>query len=179
LHTSDHGCSDYVVSSYTPSIEALLKAQEGSLTTSKADARALLIDEAVAPGLPRLYGVGEEMKVIERSLGKTGVEYSRIAHVTDGATRDKVANRLLDATIVHFACHGQENSMEPLQSGFKLRDKTLTIEDLMKLDMPKAIFAFLSACETAKGNQERPDFNVHLSAAMLFVGFKSIIGTLW
>jgi CHAT domain-containing protein len=168
-----------VVSSYTPSIGALLKAQEGSLITSKADARALLIDEAVTPGLPRLYAVGDEMKVIETILETNNVEYSRVAHVTDGATRDKVANRLLDATIVHFACHGQENSMEPLQSGFKLRDQTLTIQDLMKLDMPKATLAFLSACETAKGNQESPDLNINLSAAMLFVGFKSVIGTLW
>jgi CHAT domain-containing protein len=49
----------------------------------------------------------------------------------------------------------------------------------MKLDLKDAVFAFLSACETAKGDTEQPDQAIHLAAAMLFVGFKSIVATMW
>lgn len=37
----------------------------------------------------------------------------------------------------------------------------------------------LSACETATGDSEQPDQAVHLAAAMLFVGFRSVIATMW
>jgi CHAT domain-containing protein len=173
------GCSDYVVSSYIPSIGALMKAKHGLRAILKIQAKAVLIDEAVAPGFPRLHGVKEEIDVVERLLETNGLDSSRIAHIVGGATVERVIHRLQDASIVHFACHGMEDDENPLKSGFKLRDGTLTIEDLMRLNMPKALFAFLSACETAKGNQKQPDYNVHLSAAMLFVGFRSVIGTLW
>jgi CHAT domain-containing protein len=156
-----------------------MKAKNNLRAIPKAQASAVLIDEAVAPGLPRLYGVKEEIVVVESLLETNGLDSSRIAHVVEGATVERVMHRLQDASIVHFACHGMENSEDPLKSGFKLRDGTLTIEKLMRLNMPKALFAFLSACETAKGNQKQPDYNVHLSAAMLFVGFRSVIGTLW
>jgi CHAT domain-containing protein len=46
----------------------------------------------------------------------------------------------------------------------------------MGLRLPSSVFAFLSACETAKGSSQQ---GVHLSTAMLFCGFRSVIGTLW
>jgi len=49
----------------------------------------------------------------------------------------------------------------------------------MTLNLPRASLAFLSACETAKGCAEQPDQVLHLAAAMLFVGFPSVIGTMW
>jgi hypothetical protein len=156
-----------------------MKAKHGLRAIPKIQAKAVLIDEAVAPGLPRLHGVKEEIVVVERLLETNGLDSSRIAHIVGGATVERVMHRLQDASIVHFACHGKEDDENPLKSGFKLRDGTLMIEELMRLNMPKALFAFLSACETAKGNQKQPDYNVHLSAAMLFVGFRSVIGTLW
>jgi CHAT domain-containing protein len=49
----------------------------------------------------------------------------------------------------------------------------------MDLDLKDAFLAFLSACETAKGDKEQPDQTVDLAAAMLFVGFRSVIATMW
>jgi len=49
----------------------------------------------------------------------------------------------------------------------------------MKLNLPRASLAFLSACETAKGSADQPDQVLHLAATMLFVGFPSVIGTMW
>jgi CHAT domain-containing protein len=67
----------------------------------------------------------------------------------------------------------------PLESHFVLRDGPLSIEALMKVELPNAVFAFLSACETAKGDRDQPDQAVHLAASMLFCGFRSVIATMW
>ena len=60
-----------------------------------------------------------------------------------------------------------------------LSDGKLSVSQLMHTTIPEAGFAFLSACETAKGDGRQPDQAVHLAAAMMFVGFKSIVGTMW
>jgi CHAT domain-containing protein len=49
----------------------------------------------------------------------------------------------------------------------------------MSLNLPNAFLAILSACETAKGDASQPDQSVHLAAAMLYIGFKSVVGTMW
>jgi CHAT domain-containing protein len=83
------------------------------------------------------------------------------------------------ANIVHLACHGIQDIGDATQSGFCLGDGRLTIAKLMELKLDDAFLAFLSACETAKGDKEQPDQAIHLAAAMLFSGFKSVIATMW
>jgi len=90
-----------------------------------------------------------------------------------------VLSRITQANILHLASHGFQHPTDPLQSGFVLRDRMLTISELMALNHPNAFLAFLSACETAKGDEQQPDQAVHLAATMLFAGFRSVIGTMW
>lgn len=96
-----------------------------------------------------------------------------------GITRQTALNLLPQASILHLASHGQQQSDWPLNSGFLLRDEKLTISDIMRQSLPNAFLAFLSACETAKGLDELPEESVHLASAMLFAGFKSVIATMW
>lgn len=96
-----------------------------------------------------------------------------------GVTVPEVLDNLPTASILHLACHGEQDATNPLESGFCLRDGRLTIGELMKLNLQNAFFAFLSACETAKGDSKQPDQAVHLAAAILFVGFRSVIATMW
>jgi hypothetical protein len=84
-----------------------------------------------------------------------------------------------DATILHLACHGIQNVSKPLESGFIMHDRMMQVADLLRLDLPKARLAFLSACETAQGDMKRPDEVLHLAATMLYAGFKSVVGTMW
>ena len=49
----------------------------------------------------------------------------------------------------------------------------------MRTALPHARFAFLSACQTAMGDANLPDEDVHLAAAMLAVGYGSVVGTSW
>lgn len=37
----------------------------------------------------------------------------------------------------------------------------------------------MSACHSAKGDPTAPDEALHLAAALQFVGFRSVVGTLW
>jgi CHAT domain-containing protein len=60
-----------------------------------------------------------------------------------------------------------------------MKDKTITLSELMPLNLPNAFLAVLSACETAKGDEAQPDQTVHLAAAMLHAGFKSVVATMW
>lgn len=47
------------------------------------------------------------------------------------------------------------------------------------MHLPNADLVFLSACETATGHKILPEEVIHLAAAMLFIGFKGAIGTMW
>jgi hypothetical protein len=66
-----------------------------------------------------------------------------------------------------------------MQSSFCLGDGQLTIARLMQLRLNDTFLAFLSACETAKGDKDQLDQVMHLAAAMLFSGFKSVVATMW
>jgi CHAT domain-containing protein len=60
-----------------------------------------------------------------------------------------------------------------------MKDELLTVSKLMSLNLPRSFVAILSACETAKGDASQPDQAIHLTATMLYAGFRSVIGTLW
>ena len=91
---------------------------------------------------------------------------------------DKILLDVPAASIVHLACHGQQNS-NPLDSALILDDGQLTVAQLMQLSLQNASLVFLSACETAMGDAKLPDEVIHLAAALLFVGFRGAVGTMW
>jgi CHAT domain-containing protein len=82
-------------------------------------------------------------------------------------------------SILHLACHGFHDPQDSLHSGFVMADGLLTVDMLMSLNLTKGFLAFLSACETARGDGRQPDQAINLATAMLFVGFKSVVGTMW
>jgi CHAT domain-containing protein len=173
-------CSDFVVSSYTPTISALLRAQAKAALVAAASVDVLLIGEDCAsdPSMNRLWSVRDELEYIEttakaRQLGRT------IDTLSGTATIERVTDRIRSANFVHLACHGIQDRSDALESGFHLRNGRLTVSKLMELDLDKAWFAYLSACETAKGDAGQPDQVIHLAAAMMFAGFKSVVATMW
>jgi hypothetical protein len=99
--------------------------------------------------------------------------------IGDTAIGTRVADVLKSTNITHIACHGTQDAADAHSSGFCLSDGNLTVSHLMDLDLKDAFFAFLSACETAKGDEKQPDQTIHLAAAMLFVGFRSVVATMW
>jgi CHAT domain-containing protein len=144
--------------------------------------KALLVAAPEVPGLESLPTTVDEIAQISRLLPTDAVlPFGDVEPKGRqlGADLAMVTTRLPKATVVHLACHGLQDSADPLESGFCLPDGRLTIRTLMSLELPEALFAFCSACETAKGDSEQPDQTVHLAAVMLFVGFRSLVATLW
>jgi CHAT domain-containing protein len=95
------------------------------------------------------------------------------------ATKGDILEMLQSSQAVHLACHGIQHDREPYRSHFCLSTGNLTVAELMELDLKGAFLAYLSACETAKGDQKHADEAIHLAATMLFAGFKSVVATMW
>ncbi|THU79038.1 hypothetical protein K435DRAFT_698793 [Dendrothele bispora CBS 962.96] len=81
--------------------------------------------------------------------------------------------------IIHLACHGIQDMRNPLSSAFALYDDRLELNTLMRLSLENAELAVLSACQTATGDENRPEEAVHLAAGMLAIGYPSVIATMW
>jgi hypothetical protein len=168
--------ANYVVSSYTPTLSALINAQSvAAKDRSQDEATVVLVSVSDAPGLP--------------SLPNTRVEADRIRDIMPSAglttlsgnqtSIDNVLKALPYASVLHLACHGHQSQDDTLTSGFSLHDGRLTLKRLMELDLSRAELAYLSACETASTDEYQPDEAISLAATMLFVGFKSVIATMW
>jgi CHAT domain-containing protein len=168
-----------VVSSYTPTLTTLLRAQRTTTPLSRGELSIALIAEKRAQDvtLPVIYNVDTEIEYVAAVANSRSVT---ILHERVGSTAVEDTSRMMQAvSIVHLACHGIQDTNDATQSGFCIGDGRLTIAKLMELKLDNAFLAFLSACETAKGDQEQPDQAMHLAAAMLFSGFKSVVATMW
>jgi hypothetical protein len=168
-----------VISSYTPTVTALLRAQKATTPLSRDHLSFALVAEKRAQDatLPVIYDVDLEIEHIAAIANSSSVG---ILHQHVGSTTVEATSRVMQAAnIVHLACHGIQDDNSATRSGFCLGDGRLTIVKLTELKLDNAFLAFLSACETAKGNKEQPDQAMHLAAAMLFSGFKSVIATMW
>lgn len=84
-----------------------------------------------------------------------------------------------DASIVHFACHGLQDQDSPLLSYFALWDHKIDVGRLMRLNFPNGYLAFLSCCQSARGDDTQRDEIIHMSQLMSFLGFRSVIGSMW
>jgi CHAT domain-containing protein len=168
-----------VVSSYSPTITTLLRTQKATTSLSCNDLSVALVAEKQAQdtSLPVIYQVDTEIEHVAEVAKSHNVQ---IVHQQIGSTTIEKMSTVIQATnIVHLACHGIQDDGDATQSGFCLGDGRLTIAKLMNLKLDTAFLAFLSACETAKGDKNQPDQAMHLAAAMLFSGFKSVVATMW
>jgi CHAT domain-containing protein len=165
-----HYFSDLYVSSYTPSLSALIESRKGIVANSGPP--SLLI---VGQTDPSLQGVRGEIKVIQRHAP------SASSLIGAKATRARVIKHLPKHQMVHFACHGRLEPEKPFETGFVLHgDERLTLLDIVRLQLSTAECAFLSVCHAAEWTDAyTPDEALHLTAAMQYCGFRSVVGTLW
>jgi CHAT domain-containing protein len=170
--------SDYVVSSYTPTLAALTKAREGWRSIARDQMTGIIAGCSDAPGQERLKNVQEEIDITVKQFQDGSAQVVNTSRVNTSLKDLLTAMSQEDAHVLHLACHGVQAS-NPLQSAFLLSDHRLTIEHIMRLRLPRAVLAFLSACQTAKGSEDQPDQAVHLAASMLFCGFRSVVATMW
>jgi CHAT domain-containing protein len=95
------------------------------------------------------------------------------------ATTEKVKTEMKAHNWVHFACHGIQDVAEPLKSGVHLHDGRLELLEIMQQQIPNPDLAFLSACQTSKGDLKLSEEVVHLAAGLLAAGYHGVVGTMW
>ena len=169
--------SDYVISSYTPTLTALLDPPTRTAPWFKMTA----VIQPDAPDCSPLPGAEQELKKIVQRVPNQWLTSLQ------STTVETALNHLQDSSIVHFACHGTQDLENPLNSGLILSDGRLDVARIMHtpldgdVDMMKNSIklAFLSACETAKGDAHTPDEAIHLASTLLFARFCGVVATMW
>jgi CHAT domain-containing protein len=130
------------------------------------------------PGCQRLPFADAEFEKIANLVPDTS-NLVKLGTSMSPTSVDDVLSHLSDASIVHFACHRIQHPTRPLESALLLEKGSLKISKIMEHPMPNASLAFLSACETAMGDDSVPDEAIHVAATMLFAGFRGVVGTMW
>jgi CHAT domain-containing protein len=173
--TPGHIISDYVVSSYTPTLNAIINATQSCETLHKF--RGLLaVCQPNTPGQSALPHTKVEVTQIKQhALGKF------IVYPLEGSVAlvKSVIEGMESHSWVHLACHAVQNCVEPTKSAFCLHDGHLELSTIITKQFPHADFAFLSACKTATGDEKLSEEAVHLAAGLLLAGYRSVIATMW
>lgn len=171
--------SDFAVSSYAPTIETLLTPPTSipiSIPTINPFKMTVIIQPKTTGYSPLPCTVDELQRIKEQVPTKWLVN---LGTLTAPASVEAVLSHLPTSSVVHFACHGDQNLENPLKSALVLNNGQLTVSKIMEQPMPNASLAFLSACQTAMGDENLPDEAIHLAATLLFAGFRGAVGTMW
>ena len=164
---------NFYVSSYTPTIAALLRVRLKAPPKLQHEPRLLVVGQPDAMGQAPLPFVREEMACILSVMSDV-----TIIEGSEG-TPKAVLDGMDDYPLIHLSCHGHMNHQQPFLSHFSLYSEPLTVLDLVKRNLSNAELAFLSACHSAAGNLETPDEPLHLAASLQFAGFRNVVGTMW
>jgi CHAT domain-containing protein len=194
-HAHAHGecLSRVAVSSYTPTVEALLRSRERAQTDT--DTRILAVGMPTTPSFGDLQfhdlpAAPRELARITEALPDVSMQVllsptrdelnnGTFAQEETQPMRDRVLRALRSHSWVHFACHGGQDLMDPSHGAVYLTDGPLTVLQLATEELPAAELAFLSACQTAVGGVRLPDETIHLAAALQFAGYRHVIATAW
>ncbi|TFK45053.1 CHAT domain-containing protein [Crucibulum laeve] len=170
--------TDFAVSSYIPTLNALVNIQKCSQSNDdmKSNFKLLTVSQESAPGYQPLPGTRQELARVRACAGNMP-----ISCLTDSeATVGNVLREISSSSWVHFACHGVQDIENPTDSGLILANGALLkLSEIINLSLPNADLAFLSACQTATGAKDLSEEAVHLAAGMLLAGYKGIVATMW
>jgi hypothetical protein len=177
---------DLVISSYTPTLTALLRTRD--VVPSPSQTRLLVVGMPTTPDANDLPAVPAELRCIAdripvstllRSATRQEINEGKPPQAGSLPTVQRVLSELADHDWAHFACHGGQDLAEPAHGALFLYDGPLSILRIAAQELPHADLAFLSACQTAVGGAELLDEAIHLAAAVQLAGYRHVIATLW
>ena len=172
----EHGLSDVYVSSYTPTLSALIRSRNKQ-NAQQGLPSFVSIGQPNSAGYDLLVSVRQELDLV-RQLLPEAVQFTELSD--EAATREAALTALRTHTFAHLACHGEQVPGRPYDSHFAMHDGHLTLLDIIHGQCGhETEFAFLSACKTATGDVDAPDEVVHLAAALQFAGVRNVVGTMW
>lgn len=184
---TDEDTLSQAISSYTPTIKALLHARsclEKPATNKGPKASLLVVMMPETPGHTSLPGVTTEAFAIKKAVGNVFTVKSLVK-----PSVESVSGEMGQSDIVHFACHGSSDPADPSNSHLLLYRETgsgagvgkLTLQQISDSQSAgKAMIAYLSACSTAEVKAGSfADEALHIVSAFQVVGFGHVIGSLW
>ncbi|TFK34935.1 hypothetical protein BDQ12DRAFT_726418 [Crucibulum laeve] len=150
IKNSEDYASQYIVSSYTPTLFALLIPRRRSESKPTSTLEIMTVIQ------PKTLPFTEvELNIIESRVPRKcliTLSTQNFPASVEKPTRWRVA------------CAGRWGAQDI---------------QIMQHEMPNASLAFLCACETAMGTDMLPDEGIHLGSTLLFAGFKSVVATMW
>ena len=168
-----HCALDLAVSSYTPTLRTLIQLRQRQPVLSETQEGPLVVAMPKTPGQKDLESTETEAADI------TGRFPAHELLTGPTATRETVAQAMPRHPWAHFACHGSQDLLRPYQGALHLHDGPLTITQIMRLELPGRVLAYLSACETSRGSTTIPDEGITLASALQIAGYQHVIATLW
>jgi len=164
---------DRVASSYTPTLRALLFSRARRRTTAGSRRTLAVAMPQTAGQAPLARTVTEATEAVAAGGGTP--------LIGPAATRGAVREAVLDAAVVHFACHADSDPEDPSAGRLLLADGDLLIRDIAELRLEAAELSYLSACGTARGGASPAlaDEVIHLASAFQLAGYAQSVATLW
>ena len=95
------------------------------------------------------------------------------------ASRAGVVRELQRANVFHFSAHGRSAWLRPLESSLGLADGKLSLGEVLRLHLPGARLAVLSACETSLPGGPLLDEAIGFPSVLAEAGVAGVIGSLW
>lgn len=161
---------DRVVSSYTPTIRALLHARSQPMASNP---RLLAVALSETPGQAPLPATRIEAEALVRHFADPVTLFDA------DATAARVLAALPAAGWVHFACHAHSDPLNPSRSHLVLHDRPMTVTEISRLRLVSAELAYLSACSTARSDERLADEAIHVASAFQLAGYQHVIASLW
>ncbi|KAK0231948.1 CHAT domain-containing protein [Armillaria nabsnona] len=162
---------DIFVSSYTPTLSALINARARSHDLSPKGVELLAFGQSNT--LPKVKLEFEHLRNM----------FADAATLLDGheSNADVLLVGASTTPWLHFACHGFLNVENPLQSYFTLHSGSLSVEKILAgATVSHGELAFLAACHSGTGESElAPDEMISLAAVIQAIGYRCVIATLW
>lgn len=165
---------DRVVSSYAPTLRALVESRKPRPVAPADPGRLLFV------GVPEVPDQIQMAADVTREQDFLGAQFpAGLTLLTGGdATVAAVQAEMARHRWVHLSCHGYQDLRDPSAAGLELSDGTLTITRLSATQYSGEL-AFLSACRTAAGGIDLPDEVITLAAALNYTGYQHVVATLW
>lgn len=178
---------DRVISSYAPSIKALIHGRkisaQNATKLSSLESSALMVAMEKTPGLLNegsLFYANREIEMLEQLCPQL-----ELTPIKPPRHKEDVITQISKCKIFHFAGHGRVDQQEPSQSCILLEDwksSPLTVGEIRDCSpQDNAPFlAYLSACSTGVNSEVKLlDEGVNLINAFQLAGFQHVVGTLW
>jgi CHAT domain-containing protein len=121
-----------------------------------------------------LPSVDTELRAVTTTFGNQAQQLKNAQ-----ATINNVVEAMKSSAWLHLACHGHQDPVDALKSGLMLYDGKLELGQILDIDLPQAKFVYLSACETAMGDNKLSNEAMHMVGGFIAAGFLGAIGTLW